>query len=185
MSKPPKQESHQPPAELPESVDSDPYLIRAAGVLVVRGPRQPDGSFAVADVPKRFLLLKRPKWWDLPKGHVDPGETEREAAARELAEETGLAGDDVDWVDGFLWTRRYRVRERWCRAEVCTDGGPEERPKRVQFFLAWCRADREIALTEHIGYDWKRWQPPHRVQAFTVDPLLAAAERWFAGDAAR
>lgn len=30
------------------------------------------------------------RWWDVPKGLQDPGETPRETALRELAEETGL-----------------------------------------------------------------------------------------------
>jgi 8-oxo-dGTP pyrophosphatase MutT (NUDIX family) len=30
------------------------------------------------------------RWWDLPKGLQEPGETPRETALRELAEETGL-----------------------------------------------------------------------------------------------
>lgn len=44
--------------------------------------------------PRRELLLchvtHTPKW-DIPKGMRDPGETELEAAMRELHEETGLA----------------------------------------------------------------------------------------------
>ena len=30
--------------------------------------------------------------WSLPKGHVEPGESERETAVREVAEETGISG---------------------------------------------------------------------------------------------
>lgn len=38
--------------------------------------------------------------WDIPKGQLDEGETERECAIRELAEETGvILPDDVDLKD--------------------------------------------------------------------------------------
>lgn len=49
----------------------------------------------VAISDNNVLLIER-GWdpykghWALPGGHVDPGETSREAAARELAEETGV-----------------------------------------------------------------------------------------------
>ena len=160
---------------LSEAVDSDPYLVRAAGVLLVRGTRQPGGSYAT-DRPREFLLLRRPKWWDLPKGHVDPGETEPLAARRELIEETGIGPSDIEWVDGFSWCSRYMVSKQ----RYHNDDGPAERPKRVRFYLAWCRTERPIALTEHVDSRWFRWQPPHAIQAFTVDPLLAAAEAFFA-----
>ena len=36
------------------------------------------------------LMMLRRGMWDLPKGHLDPGETLRECATREVCEECGL-----------------------------------------------------------------------------------------------
>jgi 8-oxo-dGTP diphosphatase len=56
-----------------------------------------------------YVLLVERGWdpykgqWALPGGHVDPGETSRAAAARELAEEAGVhaAPDELDQVGVF------------------------------------------------------------------------------------
>ena len=42
-----------------------------------------------------FLLISRNGLWDLPKGHVDPGENDGECAVREVAEETGVKGAKI------------------------------------------------------------------------------------------
>ncbi len=52
-------------------------IVRAAGGAVVAA----DG---------RVLMMMRRGMWDLPKGHIEPGESERECAAREVCEECGL-----------------------------------------------------------------------------------------------
>jgi len=54
---------------------------RAAGTVIFR--RTAHGV--------RFLVLRAYANWDFPKGLVEPGESELDAAKRETAEETGLA----------------------------------------------------------------------------------------------
>lgn len=40
----------------------------------------------------RFLFIKKRGMWDLPKGHVDSGETPEKCALREVTEECGIKG---------------------------------------------------------------------------------------------
>jgi 8-oxo-dGTP pyrophosphatase MutT (NUDIX family) len=56
---------------------------RSAGGIVVRGD----------DV--LLIAVKGGKRWQLPKGHVEEGETAEEAAVREVREETGVTGRTV------------------------------------------------------------------------------------------
>jgi 8-oxo-dGTP pyrophosphatase MutT (NUDIX family) len=61
---------------------------------VVRMPRQAAGA-VVFDPERGVLLLWRHRFvtdtwgWEIPAGHIDPGEAPIEAAARETLEETG------------------------------------------------------------------------------------------------
>jgi 8-oxo-dGTP diphosphatase len=57
--------------------------VRAAGGLVVRPG---------ADGDAEILLVHRPAYddWSFPKGKLEPGEQEEDAATREVEEETGL-----------------------------------------------------------------------------------------------
>ncbi len=79
-------------------------MIRAAGAVLHR-----DGLVAV---------VHRPQYddWTLPKGKLDPGEDDREAAVREVEEETGHTGS----VERDLGTIGYDV---------------EAGPKTVRYYL--------------------------------------------------
>ncbi len=74
------------------------------------------------------------RWWELPGGGCDPGETPRETARRELAEETGIV---VDEIGRHLWDREsrftYRGRQHHRRDSVylarVADTAPALAPK--------------------------------------------------------
>ncbi len=135
--------------------------IRAAGILITRG--SPIES---------FLLMRHHDRWDHPKGHVDDGESDAECALRELREETGIEAADIELDPDFRFVIEYDVDSRR-HGERCH--------KTVVYFLARLLRDVAIALTEHAGYQWFVWQPPHHIQQQTIDPLLAAVEQHVSG----
>ena len=69
-------------------------------------------------------------WWQMPQGGIDEGEDAREAALRELYEETSIHSVEViseieDWLTydlpenlvGFAWNGRYRgQKQKWFAA---------------------------------------------------------------------
>jgi 8-oxo-dGTP pyrophosphatase MutT (NUDIX family) len=109
--------------------------------------------------------------WDLPKGHVSPGETDVQCAFRELAEETGILPEDVEVDAGFRFTTQYQVTYK-------KKYGGRPCLKTLVILLARLKRDVPLVLTEHEGYRWFDWNPPHRIQELTIDPLLAQVEEY-------
>ena len=59
-----------------------------------------------------ILVITRKGWRDLPKGHIDEGESAEEAALREVQEETGL--QEAEIVAPLCTTRHFhRAYGRW------------------------------------------------------------------------
>jgi len=135
----------------------------SCGVLVYRG--RP---------PESFLLMRHANRWDIPKGHIDPGETERQCALRELREETGIEAGDVDLDPDFRFATQYTVRPKRF--------GGREMLKTLVVFLGRLTRDVEITPTEHPDYQWFPWRPPHEIQQNSIDPLLAAVEEHWRRD---
>ena len=135
-------------------------VARSCGFLICR--RQPETA---------FLLMKHADRWDIPKGHVDPGETDMETALRELVEETGIAESDIKVDSDFLFQHQYEVNlKRYGNKPVM---------KTLIVYLAELTHDVDIVVTEHEGYQWHPWSPPHNIQKQTIDGLLEqVAEHW-------
>ncbi|XZE20970.1 NUDIX domain-containing protein [Pirellulaceae bacterium SH449] len=121
-----------------------------------------------------FLLMKHAKRWDLPKGHLDHLETKLEAAFRELQEETGIEPEWV-WQDPeFEFRSQYMVQ--YTKSEPA-------KLKELTVFLGLLQQDVSIEATEHLGFQWFPWAPPHVIQSETIDPLLAQVAEHFASRA--
>ncbi len=69
---------------------------KSCGALIFRETDQ--------DMLEIMLVKMRQGHWSLPKGHMEPGETERETALREIKEETDI---DVVFIDGFREATSY------------------------------------------------------------------------------
>ena len=120
----------------------------------------------------QFLLMKHPTRWDLPKGHLEPGETKQQAALRELSEETGLGVSDVRLDPDFVFEHQYWVSYK--------RDGSKKKWKELTIYLGLLLHDKPILLTEHEGHEWIDWSPPHQIQVETIDPLLQQVNVYFA-----
>jgi 8-oxo-dGTP diphosphatase len=80
--------------------DGDSEAIRAAGGVIWR--RSPAGELEV-------VLVHRPQYddWTLPKGKVDPGESDEQAALREVEEETGVVARMGSELPSTAYHDRY------------------------------------------------------------------------------
>lgn len=133
--------------------------LKSCGVLVVKG-----------DPVTSFLLMRHADRWDLPKGHVDEGETDTVCALRELEEETGIRPDDIALDPQFHYSTEYFVQYKRT--------GGKRQLKTLVIYLGRLLRDVDIQLTEHLGYEWFPWSPPHHIQEMSIDPLLRAVERY-------
>ena len=131
----------------------DPNAKRAAGAVIFR--RTERGV--------RLLVLRAYKNWDFPKGMVEAGESDLDAAKRECAEETGLADLDFPFGDAHQDTLPYA-------------GG-----KIARYFLAETEeAKVELPVSPELGrpehHEW-RWVSYDEAEDL-LPPRLAVILDW-------
>lgn len=133
----------------------------SAGVIVYRTRK--DHEF-----PQRvYLLLQYPRgYWDLAKGKLEPGETQEEAAIRELKEETGL---ELFLQEGFLEELFYKFRDP---QGVLVD-------KKVTFFVGEASSEEVSLSHEHREYAWLPYEAALKQLTYlNARQVLTAAENF-------
>ena len=101
-----------------------------------------------AEGPEYLLLRYGAGYWGFPKGHVEDGETDVQAAQREVEEETGIQVAQQRLLEGFEDDTDYKFR----RGSILVE-------KDVRFYLIEA-STREVKLShEHSGYAWLPYAP--------------------------
>ena len=111
--------------------DADSIRARAGGV-VTRVPSAADAE---------LLVVHRPRYddWSLPKGKVEPGETDEDAARREVEEETGYLctlGDELTTVRYIDRKGRNKQVRFWKMTVTGERVGAERRGRRTPLDIA-------------------------------------------------
>lgn len=106
----------------------------------------------------RFLLIKnkRSSNWGFPKGHLEQGETNIEAASREVLEETGI---HIKIHSGFESVSRYKIKNKI--------------DKKVSIFVAATDDTNTVIQEEEIeDYVWLSYNKAMMCLGFDNDKMI-------------
>jgi len=113
--------------------------------------------FTETTAQREFLLLKRLAYdmtfWQAVTGSLEEGETHRQAAVREVQEETGIICLDTDLIDLHL-TNVFEIAPAW-RAKFSPGTTHNEE---VCFALKVESCEIQLDAREHIAYMWVNYE---------------------------
>lgn len=118
----------------------------------------------------QVLMLRAFRHWDFPKGLMEAGETPRQAAVREVREETGISDLEFPQDEPFIET------------------GPYNRGKIARYYLARTCQEKvellpspETSRPEHTEYRWLSLYQARKLASPRVAGVLDWAEGQLAG----
>jgi putative (di)nucleoside polyphosphate hydrolase len=129
----------------------------AVGIMLLN----PEG---LAFVGRRVDMPAALSAWQMPQGGIDPGETPREAALRELKEEVGTDKADI-LAESRVW-RRYDLPNGMARRMW---GGRYSGQSQKWFAMRFFGRDGDIDLaTGHPEFDAWQWIVPDLLPGLIV-----------------
>lgn len=104
----------------------------SAGVFI---PKFVDGKVSI------LFLSRENKWFDIPKGHIEKGESKEQAAIREAFEESGINVELLPYYEDSL--------------DYVFSFGGKKIAKNVVLFIAKEAATQKVKIShEHTGFKW-------------------------------
>lgn len=100
-------------------------------------------GIVVFHIPSKKTLILRGRYWDLPKGHVEKGETPLQGAIRECWEETGLQVDIYPYTYVNIPSKKL-----------------------IRMYLGTTK-DSNVILSEHSQYYWLK--PSDAIEVLSGD----------------
>ena len=129
-----------------------PSRTLSAGVVVVRWV---DGEL-------RYLLLRIYKYWDFPKGKVEAGEKQIQAAEREVEEETTLSALEFSWGYVFRESGPYGPQKKVARYYIA-----ESKEGEVSLPV-----NPELGRPEHHEFRWVTYEEARKLLNERLKPIL-------------
>lgn len=111
----------------------------------------------VTNEKDELLLIYRHSKWDLPKGHLEKGESFEDCALREIKEETGIGSL---YINRYIGTTEHEYFDSFLHADVV---------KETHWFEMNTGKDESLHPQTEEGIEWIRWIRQEEVSLFLKD----------------
>lgn len=120
-----------------------------------------DAAGGIVKCNQRYLFIERHGMWDIPKGKLDAHEQPWEAAVREIEEECGINGPEIDHFLGitfhtYSYMGRPTIKKNWWYA-LNYSGSMEVTPQ------------EEESITQAVWIEKSEWE---MIRGNTYDSIL-------------
>ena len=108
----------------------------------------------VVNEKNEMLLIYRHSKWDLPKGHVEKGESFEDCALREVKEETGISNL---YINSHIGTTEHEYFDSYLGKDAI---------KETHWFEMRTEKEESLFPQTEEGIEWIRWIPIKDVSLF-------------------